>query len=342
MRSTAFSLVLLATFASPALAADAITSGDPVDYSRLAFYPDRWKQKGLELELVPWKGREIAFLTVTDDHDPKTMTAFIGHLDAGWKLYAELTGRQPRKHRAVDGLPTIAAVPGGGLTCGYGCGYVGATGIEMTSFYNGHYPALQQSPKAVPHAYVYEMGRNYYTFGRKHDAFTTGFAVFMRYVCTDTLKLNDNDLRTRKTIDEAIGLYAGSKLPFLRSFTNAGGLREKQNRLKTSPSDQPVMYASAMLHLWKSHGDNWLQGFFRQLATCPETNQSSKDGARTQCLAWFVAASCAAAEDLSGTFVDNWRLPLSGKERRLLATTDWKKSDLDAGSLVRQLIELKE
>ena len=31
-----------------------------------------------------------------------------------------------------------------------------------------------------------------------------------------------------------------------------------------------------------------------QLATCPETNQHTKDGARAQCLAWYLSASCAA------------------------------------------------
>ena len=36
--------------------------------------------------------------------------------------------------------------------------------------------------------------------------------------------------------------------PFLRSFTNAGGLSEK-NRLKVGPSDQPVMYAAMVVTL---------------------------------------------------------------------------------------------
>ena len=41
-------------------------------------------------------------------------------------------------------------------------------------------------------------------------------------------------------IDQAIVLYAkDDRLPFLRSFTNAGGLSEK-NCLKVGPSDQPV------------------------------------------------------------------------------------------------------
>jgi hypothetical protein len=334
MRVTALALLLLAGV-SPAPAGNPITPGKPVDYSRLAFYPERWKQQGLELELVPWKGREITFLTVAGDLDPGTMTRFVGHLDAGWRLYAGLTGHQPRKHRAVDGLPTIAAVPGGGLTCGYGCGYVGATGIEMTHFYDGHYPALRKSPDAVPHAYFYEMGRNYYTFGRKHDAFTTGFAVFMRYVCVDTLELEDGDTGTRRTIDEAITAYEQTDLPFLRTFTNADGLSEKQNRLETSPTDQPVMYASAMLRLRETHGDEWLKKFYRQLATCPDADSRTREGARAQCFHWFLAASCAAGKDLSPTFIKAWRFEPTPEQAAILRKIDWSAPGLEAGRIAR-------
>lgn len=322
--------------------AAALEPGDPVDYSKLAFYPKRWKEQKHDTELVPWKGKQIVFLTMSDAHDPEVMGTFVGHLDAGWKLYADLTGRKPAPHRTIDGLATIAAVPGGGLTCGYGCGYVGATGIEMTNFYGQHLPGLAKDPKNVPHAYFYEMGRNYYTFGRRHDCFTTGFAVFMRYVCTDTLKLTDQDRQTRKVINEAIGHYAKTELPFLRTFTNADGLSEKKNRLKQSPTDQPVMYASAMLHLWKTHGNEWLRSFFRQLATCPESDQRTKEGALSQCLAWYVSASCAAGQALSPTFVDQWRLPLTDAQQAILKAVDWRSRDLEAGPIVRSLSQAKE
>jgi hypothetical protein len=34
---------------------------------------------------------------------------------------------------------------------------------------------------------------NFYTFGDRHSCFTTGFAVFMRYVCMDTLGCHDDE-----------------------------------------------------------------------------------------------------------------------------------------------------
>ena len=246
------SLVILAHFFSSFLpAAELLKPGERLDYSKLAFYPKRWAERGHELKLVPWEGKQVAFLTVGDGHDPGTMTAFVQSLDAGWALYADLTGRDPRRGRLANGKAPIAAVPGGGLTCGYGCGHIGSTGIEMTNFYNGHFPALRKDPKAVPHAYFYEMGRNFFTFGNKHSCFTTGFAVFMRYVCMDTLQLNDVDRGTRKVIFAAIDQYEKTDLPFFRTFANAHGLSEKENRLRTRPTDQPVMYSSAMLKLQK-------------------------------------------------------------------------------------------
>jgi hypothetical protein len=213
---------------------------------------------------------------------------------------------------------------------------VGATGIEMTHFYDGHYPALQKSPDAIPHAYFYEMGRNYYTFGRKHDAFTTGFAVFMRYVCVDTLALEDGDTGTRRTINEAITAYGQTDLPFLRTFTNADGLSEKQNRLRTAPTDQPVMYASAMLLLWKTHGDEWLKRFYRQLATCPDADSRTREGAREQCFHWFLAASCAAGKDLSPTFIKAWRFEPTPEQAAILPKIDWSAPGLEAGRIARR------
>lgn len=334
------SILILACLVSViASAAPALEPSDSIDYSKLAFYPKRWEEQGFDTTLVPWKGEQVAFLTVSKDHDPEVMGKFVDHLDAGWQLYRELTGQKPRPHRLVDGRAPIAALLGNGLSCGYGCGYVGATGIEMTHFYDGHYPALKKDPNDVPHAYFYEMGRNYFTFGNRHDCFTTGFAVFMRYVCVDTLGLVDRDKGTRKIIDKAIEEYAQTDLPFLRAFTNADGLSEKQNRLKSSPTDQPVMYASAMLHLWKKLGDDWLKAFYRQLATVEGSSSRTKEGAQKQCIAWYLAASCAAKKDLAPIFIDTWRLKIPEEARTLLAKTIWNADELEAGSLLKAFFQ---
>lgn len=309
--------------------------GAPVDYAPLAFQPEVWKAKGQGTLLLPWTGSNVVFLTIPGTYDGRVMAQWVRALDAGWALYTDLTGRSPEPHKQLGGRATIAAVPDFEYTCGAGCGFVGTTGIELAMFYRWNYPALQRDPQAIPHYVFYEMGRNFYTFGDRHSCFTTGFAVFMRYVCMETLGYHDDDRRTRDIIENAQAQVKRSALPFLPMFSNADGLGEKEPRLKDDagnpiqPSDQPVMYASAMLRLWREHGGNtWLRRFCRFLRECPEASEHTRDGARQQCWNWFLAASVAAQRDLSTVFVDDWRLPLSDETRKALAAVDWKQPNL--------------
>ena len=150
------------------------------------------------------------------------MGTFVGRLDAGWKVYADLIGKGPSAHRVVNGKPVVAAVPDIALTCGMGCGYVGATGIEVGGFYAGDYDLVKKDPAAFPHYYFYEMGRNYFVFGDRHSLFTTGYAVFMRYVVMDAFKCTDPDAPTRETIEGCEDRYARWAVKFLDVFTNLG------------------------------------------------------------------------------------------------------------------------
>lgn len=309
--------------------------GTPVDYAPLAFQPETWKAKGQSTMLLPWAGSNVVFLTTAGEYDARLLAGWVRALDGGWALYADLTGRRPELLKQLDGRATIAAVPDFDYTCGAGCGFVGASGIELAMFYRWNYPALQRDPKAIPHYVFYEMGRNFYTFGDRHSCFTTGFAVFMRYVCMDTLGCHDNDAHTREIIEGAEAHMKQADLPFLRTFTNADGLSEKEPRLKNAagepiqPSDQPVTYASAMLRLWREHGGNaWLRRFCRILRECPEAPAETREGALQQCWNWYLAASLAAQRDLSSVFVGDWRMPLTEEACKAVAAVDWRQPDL--------------
>lgn len=311
-----------------------ITPGPVTTYS--PFYPDDWTTGGFSTDYYPWTGDEITFMTMTDDLDAETMTTFVGLLDGGWKLYRDLTGRSPTIGQRVNGKPVIAAIPYDAPTCGAGCGFLGHEGIETTGFYTVHYPDLLVDPTAVAHLYFYEMGRNYYTFGDKHTNFITGFAVFMRYVCIDTLGVNDVEPTEREKVDDAIDTYVASGThSFLETFTNGYGLTEKMERIPGS--DQPVMYASAMLKLWKLLGDDWLAEFYRQIMTCPDGTIATQEGARSNALSWFVAASRAAEQDLSPIFVTQWRMILTPEEQAALAGVDWDDPAVDAGDIVQAM-----
>jgi lysophospholipase L1-like esterase len=135
--------------------------GPPFDYAKLAFQPESWAKRKLSLQLTPWTGKHVIFLTTNDNLDQVLMATWVSRLDAGWQLYADLTGRKPNPFKQADGKVTIAAVPDAALTCGAGCGYIGATGIELAMFYDHNYAELKMHPQAMPYYVFYEMGRNY-------------------------------------------------------------------------------------------------------------------------------------------------------------------------------------
>jgi len=308
--------------------------GGRFDYSKFAFQPESWKQRGLSLQLTPWTGTNVVFLTTDDTLDQSLMGIWVSRLDAGWHVYADLTGQAPSPARQIEGKVTIAAVPGYDLTCGAGCGYVGATGIELAMFYDNNYPELKTHPNAMPHYVFYEMGRNYYTFGDRHSCFITGFAVFMRYVCMDALKCEDTDAETRKVIEGVEPRFSTSKLNFLDLFTMVG-MGEKVSRIKDEsgkviePSDQPVCYSSAMLRLRRENGgDGWVKWFFHELAAAPTSNPDTKKGALNQSWYWLLCSSVAAQKDLSPVFAGEWKLPIAEETRVALRKIDWKKQDL--------------
>ena len=60
--------------------------GAPFDYSKYAFQPESWKKRGLSLQLTPWTGKNVIFLTTDDTLDPGLMGIWVSRLDAGWQL----------------------------------------------------------------------------------------------------------------------------------------------------------------------------------------------------------------------------------------------------------------
>ncbi|MFO0977066.1 MAG: hypothetical protein U0996_11755 [Planctomycetaceae bacterium] len=314
------------------------------DYAKLAIYPDRWVQQNVPFRMQAWHGKHVVLLTNSRDFDRTRMAQFVGRLDGGWERYAELTGRTPQKFRILEDRSTICALPRADLSCGYGCGYVGATGVEVAGFYDSDWPAFLKDPETFSHYYFYELGRNFYTFEDRHSLFVTGYAVFMRYVCMDHLKCKDPDLGTRQTIESCEEVYAASEIRFLEAFTNLTN-GEKGNRLTDrrtgrtiAPSDQPVMYATAMLKLHRDYGgDEWLRKFYHHLQQCPQVKATSEATALQQSLNWLVSASAAAGQDLSPVFVDRWRMPLQPVQRQRMQSVQWGDPDLNVADVILSL-----
>ena len=180
-----------------ASASGLVSAQESVDCSKIAFNPDRWRDAGLSFQMSAWQGEAIVFLSRPGDYDSERMMMFVNVLDRGWKVYLRLVGKNPGLHRHLNQKPTICAVPDSKLTCGYGCGYVGTSGIEVAGFYNTDWPQFVAHPDVFSHYYFYEMGRNFFVFGDRHNLFTTGYAVFMRRVCMDSLGLKGSSAERR-------------------------------------------------------------------------------------------------------------------------------------------------
>lgn len=314
----------------------------PEDYSQLAFYPERWRDAKVSFDMLAWEGQHVVLLTKKEEYDKALMSKFVSRLDQAWQTYQDLVPAKPSVHRQIGGKPTICAIPKGDLSCGLGCGFIGASGIEVAGFYNSDWPRFTKDSNTFAHYYFYEMGRNFFVFGDRHSEFTTGYAVFMRYICMDQLKCRDYEPELRKTIEQCEQVYADSKIQFMDAFTNSS-VGEKGHRLRDAagelivPSDQPVMYAAAMLKLRRDFGDEWVKKFYSALHQCdvyPATNELT---ARPQCLSWLVCASMAAGKDLAPIFADRWRLPLTQKQRQILQQTKWTEGNTPA-EIVKTLL----
>ena len=341
---------IFAWIAAPLCAQQASDSEaiQPVEtnYKELAFYPDRWKKANADFQMLAWEGSSVVFLTKKGNYDAAELTAFVRRLDDGWATYSELIGKQPKQHKAIGNKPVICALPKSNLSCGYGCGYVGATGIEASAFYSVDLPNFRSHSDSFQHYYFYEMGRNFFVFGDRHSLFTTGYAVFMRYVCMDRLKCKDLDARTRETIERCEEVYAKSDIQFFDAFTNLGS-GEKASRLKDAnghvirPSDQPVMYATAMLKLRRDYGgDEWVRKFYHAIANCKPEKAKDVASAQTQVFNWLVCSSVAAEKDLTAIFADRWRMPLSKAQRQIMNDTNWAEDAIDAKKIVASLVVL--
>ncbi|MEM8666116.1 MAG: calcium-binding protein [Planctomycetota bacterium] len=317
-------------------------------YREFAFYPDRWKKAGVDFEMLAWEGTNVVLMTKKGEYKADELTAFVKRLDDGWEAYSSLIGRQPNPFKVLNKKPVICALPKPNLSCGYGCGFVGATGIEASAFHSVDLPNFRKHPDSFQHYYFYEMGRNFFVFGDRHSLFTTGYAVFMRYVCMDRLQCKDLDESTRETIERCEQVYADSTIGFYDAFTNLGS-GEKANRLKDAdgrtirPSDQPVMYATAMLKLRRDYGgDDFVQAFYHTLRECSPARAKDIESAQIQAFNWLVCASVAAQQDLTSVFADRWRMPLSDDQRQIMKKTDWLADAPNVKKIVASLVAAKE
>ena len=134
--------------------------------------------------LYPWQGESVSVL-VQSASPSDVMSRLVAALDRAYAYYAETTGRTPAPASMLYGRTTVAEVV---TTCGAGCGYLGATGIEMLPDY---FAALYDQIAAddlYDQTPFYELGRNFWFWDDQlkfrppeQDPVVTGYAVWMRF-----------------------------------------------------------------------------------------------------------------------------------------------------------------
>lgn len=181
------------------------TASDPVFIGPVEYFSSGFD---VRYELDAWLTDNLAFLipqeaVVEDD----VMVRVVNALDAGYRFYQDITGRDPAPNRDFQGRALIAVVPTDLLSCGgAGCGFVGLTGIEILPDWfgaglQGQFPLIDglydlvAASDTVNDIYFYEMGRNFWFYGDSlgpdsFNGFTVAFAVVNRYLAAEATGLN--------------------------------------------------------------------------------------------------------------------------------------------------------
>ena len=223
--------------------------------------------------------------------------------------------------KELDGLLTVAEVD---QTCGAACGYLGATGIELTpgcftDLYSGY-----ETGGTIDQAPPYEFGRNFWFYSPQlayqkpvsDRSVVTGYAVFMRMAALDAAEAKLGPFRDksgaefRKIMESLVDLYEADK-----SLTWENTLKvdaAPENPLGLNGTD---LFASFCLRLARDHGGrDFVKRLWRAAGELPGA-KSTQDAVDN----FVIAASRAAQKDLGPHFADRWHWPVSPAGRTAAA-----------------------
>lgn len=274
--------------------------------------------QGEKLKLHAWVGAKVVFLTDKRDLDPAVMAKLCGTFSAVYQYYQSATGRDPEPAKQYEGRSTVAEVTN---TCGAGCGYLGFSGIELTSgCFRELYDGVAKS-NVYDQALPYEFGRNFWFYSPQlayhQDAdagsVVTGYAVFMRFLALDSagVKLGPFRDRTgeefRRELERLVDLYVAD--PDLRWENTLKIGAGPKNPMGLNGTD---LFASFCFRLCRDHGGPGFAAKLWQEAGKRPAAKSTQDAVDNL----MLAASAAAGKDLGPLFAGTWRWPISDAARR--------------------------
>jgi len=280
------------------------------------------------LNLYKYEGAKVMVLANSPTLNASAMTKLTNALDGTYDFYKRCTGREPTRfpNTFINNRTTVARVD---ATCGAGCGYLGATGIELlNSFFDVLYTEILNN-NLYDQAVFYEFGRNFWFYGnlayKQNDPVTTGFAVFMRFMAMEDIGVqgakfgNMTFTEFRNKVQGLLPLYlANSSL----NWSNTLGAGQGVPNSGLGGAD---LFASFCWYLKNTYGQCWLENVWKYAGERPDavTTQDAVDN-------FIIASSLAAKTNLAPLFQQTWRWPVSTNAVNYLAGLNF--SDFDSPS----------
>ena len=270
------------------------------------------------LKLFAYEGEKTMILSNRADHDSLVMSKWVSAMDGAYNYYAESTGREPTFYTNLtylNGRSTIARVD---KTCGAACGYIGWTGIEiMNSFFDRIYDDLAKKGEFGQEPF-YEFGRNFWFYSdaleyTENDPIVTGYAVFMRFMAMDHLKLKGANFWSW-TFDEFRDQVKGLLNIYLAdpTYTWQNTLGKGQG-LRNTQLGATDLFASFCFHLFDNHGGHeWVKKVWKEAELLPK-KQNTQDAVDN----FIIASSRAANQNLIPLFT-SWRWPIGPRVESVL------------------------
>jgi hypothetical protein len=267
---------------------------------------------GTVYNLYKWEGSKVALLSSSPSLDLPTMTKWVEKMDETYNYYALCNGREPYLYTGVtyiNNRSTLAQVP---ATCGAGCGYIGATGIELqTTYFNNMYNYILGNNQ-FDQAAFYEFGRNFWFYTtqlayKTNDPIVTGYAVFMRFMAMEYTGVDGAPFNGTLPFADFLSQVKGLLNTYLSdqtlSWSNTLGVGQGIPNNTWGATD---LFASFCFYLKEHYGGQaWVQNVWKYAGLRPDasTTQDAVDN-------FIIAASQAAKTNLAALFT-SWRWPVS-------------------------------
>lgn len=265
--------------------------------------------QGHTLPLFAWKGEKMVILSRNGNLDPSIMRRWLSTMDIAYQFYVNCTGRIPNIATAIDERSPIADVPN---TCGAGCGYISAMGIEiLNSYFDWNYSSilLRNEYDQTP---FYELGRNFWFYNDQLRMvpfdIATGYAVFMRFKAMEAAGVKGAPFNNW-TFDEFKSRVEGLIDIYLTDSTitwqNTLGINQGIPQSQLGATD---LFASFLFRLSRDYGgEEFVNRLWKQVGSWPAATSA------TDALNIFaLACSRANGNNILSQFYD-WGWPITAE-----------------------------